>query len=194
MQIINHFLTITRHRHQVIKNCFKAGIPLRGLLHDLSKYTPTEFIAGARFYQGSRSPNEGEREAYGYSKAWIHHKGINKHHFEHWTDYNPKTRKIEGAPMPTKYVIEMFCDRVAASKIYMGDKYDNSSALKYFEKSRKTRMIHKRTSDMLEYLLLMLKYKGEDFTFSYIRRLDKSAPPESYNYMSDLIDKLHSKC
>ena len=194
MQIINHFLTITRHRHQVIKNCFKAGIPLRGLLHDLSKYTPTEFIAGARFYQGSRSPNEGEREAYGYSKAWIHHKGINKHHFEHWTDYNPKTRKIEGAPMPTKYVIEMFCDRVAASKIYMGDKYDDSSALMYFEKSRKTRMIHKRTSDMLEYLLLMLKYKGEDFTFSYIRRLDKSAPPESYKYMSDLIDKLHSKC
>lgn len=194
MQIINHFLTITRHRHQVIKNCFKAGIPLRGLLHDLSKYTPIEFIAGARFYQGSRSPNEGEREAYGYSKAWIHHKGINKHHFEHWTDYNPKTRKIEGAPMPTKYVIEMFCDRVAASKIYMGDKYDDSSALKYFEKSRKTRMIHKRTSDMLEYLLLMLKYKGEDFTFSYIRRLDKSAPPESYKYMSDLIDKLHSKC
>ena len=194
MQIINHFLTITRHRHQVIKNCFKAGIPLRGLLHDLSKYTPTEVIAGARFYQGSRSPNEGEREAYGYSKAWIHHKGINKHHFEHWTDYNPKTRKIEGAPMPTKYVIEMFCDRVAASKIYMGDKYDDSSALKYFEKSKKTRMIHKRTSDMLEYLLLMLKYKGEDFTFSYIRRLDKSAPPESYKYMSDLIDKLHSKC
>ena len=194
MQIINHFLTITRHRHQVIKNCFKAGIPLRGLLHDLSKYTPTEFIAGARFYQGSRSPNEGEREAYGYSKAWIHHKGINKHHFEHWTDYNTKTRKIEGAPMPTKYVIEMFCDRVAASKIYMGDKYDDSSALMYFEKSRKTRMIHKRTSDMLEYLLLMLKYKGEDFTFSYIRRLDKSAPPESYKYMSDLIDKLHSKC
>lgn len=194
MQIINHFLTITRHRHQVIKNCFKAGIPLRGLLHDLSKYTPTEFIAGARFYQGSRSPNEGEREAYGYSKAWIHHKGINKHHFEHWTDYNPKTRKIEGAPMPTKYVIEMFCDRVAASKIYMGDKYDDSSALMYFEKSRKTRMIHKRTSDMLEYLLLMLKYKGEDFTFSYIRRLDKYAPPESYKYMSDLIDKLHSKC
>ena len=194
MQIINHFLTITRHRHQVIKNCFKAGIPLRGLLHDLSKYTPIEFIAGARFYQGSRSPNEGEREAYGYSKAWIHHKGINKHHFEHWTDYNPKTRKIEGAPMPTKYVIEMFCDRVAASKIYMGDKYDDSSALMYFEKSRKTRMIHKRTSDMLEYLLLMLKYKGEDFTFSYIRRLDKSAPPESYKYMSDLIDKLHSKC
>ncbi len=194
MQIINHFLTITRHRHQVIKNCFKAGIPLRGLLHDLSKYTPTEFIAGARFYQGSRSPNEGEREAYGYSKAWIHHKGINKHHFEHWTDYNPKTRKIEGAPMPTKYVIEMFCDRVAASKIYMGDKYDDSSALMYFEKSRNTRMIHKRTSDMLEYLLLMLKYKGEDFTFSYIRRLDKSAPPESYKYMSDLIDKLHSKC
>lgn len=193
MQIINHFLTITKHRHQVIKNCFLAGIPIRGLLHDLSKYTPVEFIAGARYYQGNRSPNEGERDAYGYSKAWIHHKGINKHHFEHWTDYNPKTRRTEGAPMPTKFVIEMFCDRVAASKIYMGDKYSDESALLYFEKGRKTRMIHKRTSDMLEYLLLMLKYKGEKFTFKYIRRLDKSAPPESFKYMSDLVDKLRLK-
>lgn len=193
MQIINHFITITRHRHQVIKNCFMAGIPIRGLLHDLSKYTPAEFIAGAKFYQGNRSPNESEREAYGYSKAWIHHKGINKHHFEHWTDYNPKTRRTEGAPMPTRFVIEMFCDRVAASKIYMGDKYSDDSVLMYFEKGRKTRIIHKRTSDMLEYLLLMLKFKGEKFTFRYIRCLDKSAPPESFKYMSDLVDKLHSK-
>ena len=72
---LKHFLTITNHRHKVMFNCLRAGIPLRGLLHDLSKYTPTEFIPGAKYFQGSRSPNEGEREAYGYSKAWIHHKG-----------------------------------------------------------------------------------------------------------------------
>lgn len=193
MQIINHFLTITKHRHEVIKNCFKAGIPIRGLLHDLSKYTPSEFIVGAKYFQGTRSPNEGEREDYGYSKAWIHHKGVNKHHFEHWTDYNPKTRNLEGVPMPTKYVIEMFCDRVAASKIYNKDSYTDAKPYEYFDKGRATRLISKRTSDMIEYLLLMLREKGEDFTFSYIRSLDKTLPPEKFQYMSDLVDKVHSK-
>ena len=46
---LNHFKTITRHRHQVIRNCFKAGIPWQGLRHDLSKYSPTEFLEGARY-------------------------------------------------------------------------------------------------------------------------------------------------
>ncbi|MCD8327858.1 MAG: DUF5662 family protein [Ruminococcus sp.] len=193
MQVINHFLTITRHRHEVIKNCFRAGIPLQGLLHDLSKYTPSEFIVGAKYYQGNRSPNEGEREEYGYSKAWIHHKGVNKHHFEHWTDYNPKTKKLEGVEMPTRYVIEMFCDRVAASKIYNGDNYTDATAYNYFDKGRKTRLINKRTSDMIEYLLLMLKEKGKSYTFAYIRRLDKSLPPKCFKYMSDFVDKRHAK-
>ena len=82
MHPIRHFRTITRHRHKVIANCFRAGIGWQGLFHDLSKYSPTEFWPGARYYQGTRSPNEIEREKYGYSPAWLHHKGRNRHHFE----------------------------------------------------------------------------------------------------------------
>lgn len=89
-----HFCTITRHRHQVIRHCRKAGILWQGLRHDLSKYTPTEFIPGARYYIGTRSPNEGERQDKGYSLAWMHHKGRNRHHFEYWTDYVPPTRRM----------------------------------------------------------------------------------------------------
>ena len=85
---VRHFITITRHRHKVIYHCAKAGILWQGLFHDLSKYSPTEFVEGMKFYQGTRSPNERAREVYGYSKAWIHHKGRNKHHFEYWTDYS----------------------------------------------------------------------------------------------------------
>ncbi|MCQ2436752.1 MAG: DUF5662 family protein, partial [Clostridia bacterium] len=51
MNIFGHFKTITSHRHKVMVNCFRAGIPWRGLLHDLSKYSPREFIYGARYYQ-----------------------------------------------------------------------------------------------------------------------------------------------
>ena len=101
-----HFRTITKHRHKVIANCFRAGIFWQGLRHDLSKDSPTEFIPGAKYYQGGkRSPNESARETYGYSKAWLHHKGRNRHHFEFWTDYNPKTKKLEAVQMPTQVVV-----------------------------------------------------------------------------------------
>ncbi len=173
MHPIKHFLTITHHRHKVIANCFRAGIPMRGLLHDLSKYSPTEFINGAKYYLGDRSPNEGEREDYGYSKAWLHHKGRNRHHFEYWTDYNPRTRMLEPVEMPRKFLIEMFCDRVAASKIYNKRNYTDSKPLEYFMKAKGKRIIHPKTSDELELLLRMLEEKGESETFKYIRKTGK---------------------
>ena len=166
---IGHFKTITKHRHAVIRNCFKAGIGFQGLGHDLSKYSPEEFLRGAKYYIGTRSPNELEREEFGYSTAWLHHKGRNKHHFEYWADYNPKERKVMPVEMPKKYVVEMFCDRVAASKIYNGDKYNDSFPLEYFLKGRDKRSIHPKTSDDIEMLLRMLSEKGEDETFRYIR-------------------------
>ena len=165
-----HFKTITRHRHQVIKHCRKAGILWQGLFHDLSKYSPTEFIPGAKYFQGNRSPNEAEREKYGYSLAWMHHKGRNKHHFEYWTDYNKQTRKLMPVRMPKRYVVEMFCDRVAASKTYLGDKYNSGSPLEYFLKGKPRRSMEENTSQEIEKLLTMLKEKGEKKTFSYIRK------------------------
>ena len=164
-----HFVTITRHRHAVICHCAKAGIFCQGLLHDLSKYTPEEFLPGAEYYQGTRSPNEQERIACGCSRAWMHHKGRNKHHFEYWTDYNPYTRKMEPVKMPLRYVIEMFCDRVAAGKIYNGDNYTNGDPLAYYLKGKTHRFIHPETAAFLERLLRMLKAKGEDWTFAWIR-------------------------
>lgn len=170
-----HLTTVVKHRHAVIKHCKKAGILSRGLLHDLSKFSPSEFIAGVKFYQGGkRSPNEREREVYGYSKAWMHHKGRNKHHFEYWTDYNLQTRKVEPVKMPLKYFVEMFCDRVAASKVYLKDKYNDSEPLKYFLKVKNLRFLHHETAQDLENLLTMLSEKGEDETFAYIRSLVKN--------------------
>ncbi|MFR5051132.1 MAG: DUF5662 family protein [Ruminococcus bicirculans (ex Wegman et al. 2014)] len=155
------------------KNCYKAGILWQGLRHDLSKYSPEEFLKGCKYYQGTRSPHEAEREEYGFSYGWMHHKGRNKHHFEYWTDYDLRTKLMTPVKMPLKYVKEMFCDRVAASKIYMKDKYDDGAPLAYFLRAKKTRAIHPETSDLLEKLLTMLRDKGEDYTFAYIRRLKK---------------------
>lgn len=168
---IKHFCTITKHRHTVMLHCFKAGIFGRGLLHDLSKYSPTEFIAGIKYYQGTRSPNEAEREDVGYSAAWLHHKGKNRHHFEYWNDVNPKTKVYAPVKMPLKFVKEMFCDRVAASKIYQGKNYTDSHPFEYFARGKARSYMHEETADLLEKLLIMLKEKGEKETFKYIKAL-----------------------
>lgn len=170
---IKHFRTITKHRHKVIAHCAKAGIFWQGLRHDLSKYSPAEFRYGAKYYQGTRSPNVGERETKGYSEAWLHHKGRNRHHFEYWSDYDPVTRRMQPVKMPLRYVAEMFCDRVAASKIYKGRDYKDSDPLDYFLGGKSVRVIHPETSELLEKLLRMLSDEGEKPTFEYLKKMLK---------------------
>ena len=110
MKIWQHFKTITHHKWLVMCGCFRVGLYWQGLTHDLSKYSPTEFLNGAKYYQGTRSPNNAEREDKGYSEAWMHHKGRNRHHYEYWTDMNPATKSYESLPMPRKYLVEMVMD------------------------------------------------------------------------------------
>ena len=170
---LGHFKTITKHRHAVIRHCAKAGILWQGLFHDMSKYSLTEFVPGARYYVGTRSPNELEREEKGFSIAWIHHKGRNRHHFEYWTDYNPKTKQNEPVKMPLRFVMEMVCDRIAASKIYQGKNYTDKHPLEYFMRGKPTRVIHKETSDLVEKLLILLAEHGEEVTFACMKELLK---------------------
>ena len=142
-------MTDTHHKLLVMKGCFAGGLYKQGLLHDLSKYSPAEFLVGARYFQGDRSPNDAERKTIGYSTAWLHHKGRNKHHHEYWTDYclDAPDKIIAPVPMPEPYVIEMFIDRIAASKIYSGDSYTDASPLHYYQKSkeRAPRLLHDKT-------------------------------------------------
>ena len=168
-----HFKTITHHRFLVMAGCFRVGLIRQGLTHDLSKYSPTEFWEGARYYQGNRSPNAAEREDKGYSEAWMHHKGRNRHHYEYWTDMNRQTRSYESVPMPKRYLAEMVMDRIAACKTYEGKAYTPASALNYFLKSRERELMHPKTREELEVLLRMLQDRGEGETFRYIRRMLK---------------------
>lgn len=166
-----HFKTVTRHRHEVIRNCFRAGIGFQGLFHDLSKYMPAEFIPGVKYYQGDRSPNEMERETIGYSNAWMHHKGRNRHHYEYWNDYNPRTKRIEAVKMPPRYFVEMVCDRIAASKIYYGDNYTDESSLNYYMRKKGKMFINRDTERDLEKILRILAFSGEKKTFRILRRI-----------------------
>ena len=171
MKAWKHFCTITRHRHQVIRHCWQAGILWQGLRHDLSKYSPTEFLVGCKYYQGNMSPNNAERVARGYSSAWLHHKGRNKHHMEYWIDYSvDKEKGICGMEIPVKYVVEMYIDRVSAAKNYQKGAYTDRSPLEYYENGKSIHILHPNTRELLERLLTMLAEEGEKATYEYIRR------------------------
>ena len=170
MKAWKHFKTITYHKYLVCKGCFKVGLYRQGLLHDMSKYSPSEFLVGARYFQGDRSPNNAEREAIGYSSAWLHHKGRNKHHYEYWCDYSSRVPGgILTVPMPDRYIAEMFMDRVAACKVYKKEAYTDCSPLEYYQMGKDPAPMHEYTREVLEKLLIMLAEKGEKETCQYIR-------------------------
>lgn len=170
MNFIGHFKTITRHKLLVMKYCFKIGLYKQGLMHDMSKYMPSEFLVGVKYYKGTESPNNVERRQTGVSMAWLHHKGRNKHHFEYWIDYSAnRDEGTVGMKMPVKYVAEMFCDRLAASKNYKGKDYTDAYPLEYYLRSKHRIIIHPETAGILEKMLVMLKDNGEDAVFEYIK-------------------------
>lgn len=172
MNFFKHLKTVCRHRRQVRKNCFKVGLVKQGLTHDLSKFSPSEFIPGVKYWQGNRSPQARERELFGYSPAWLHHKGRNKHHFEYWTDLGASGQIIP-VDMPPKYFAEMICDRVAASKVYKGKDYTDRSPLEYFEGRKENLFMHHDTAERLEYFLRLLADKGEKTMFGELKKYVK---------------------
>lgn len=176
----HHFRTITHHRHLVMYHCFRAGIPLQGLVHDLSKYSPTEFLVGAKYYQGTFSPNVVERKNKGVSYAWIHHKGKNKHHFEYWFDNSPNGYTMVPVKMPTKYLIEMICDRLAACKTYLGENYKDSSALEYANRHNYSQLMHPETEASLKEILTLFAEQGETAGFRYLRKLRRQDLKHSF--------------
>lgn len=176
-----HFKTITRHKILVTKGCFAIGLYKQGLLHDLSKYSPVEFIPGVKYYQGFRSPINQEKEEKGYSLGWLHHKGRNKHHFEYWIDFSPNPGEgLVGLKMPRRYLAEMFIDRISAGKIYKGNQFTPNDPYLYFLNGKNKCLMHQDTSDMLEKLLLMYRDKGEEDTFDYIKNVFLKNPDADY--------------
>ena len=166
MKALGHLQTITKHKWKVMKLCFRIGLYKQGLLHDMSKYAWCEFSTGMKYYQGDKSPNSVERREKGYSLAWLHHKGRNKHHWEFWVDF---TRTgLQPAKMPTRYVLEMFCDRIAASQTYKGKKYRDTFPLAYYENGKHSYIMHPQTRQFLEHLLHYLHDHGLDETIQYI--------------------------
>lgn len=173
-----HLQTIRTHRRYVRKACFKMGIPIQGLLHDLSKYSKTE-MSICKYATGKRSPHDVAREELGYSPSWYHHMHKNKHHFEYWYDIGHCNKEgvIQILPikMPYKYVIECFCDMLGASKVYNKDKWTPSMLYDFWiTKTISEFKIHEDTKNLLEILFSSLRDLGEKEFFKKYKEVKKT--------------------
>ena len=162
-----HLHTVNHHRLLVCRLCFKVGLYRQGLTHDLSKYSLTEFVPGVRYFQGYRSPIVAEIREKGYSEAWLHHKGRNRHHWQYWITV--KKGQYEALEMPVKYIKEMACDRIAACMVYEKEKYHRSSALEFLEKSKEKELIPEHTLQLLREMLKVVAENDLDDALKIIR-------------------------
>lgn len=152
-----HLHTINKHRFKVFILCTKVGIPIHGLIHDLSKYSPIEFLEGVKYFQGNYSPIVNCKKENGYSLAWIHHKNHNKHHYEYWYDYESK---IETPIIPFKYFLEMLCDTLAAGQTYQGKKWTKEYQLTYWNETKDKTKMNKNMKKLLDNIYKDISING----------------------------------
>ena len=160
--ILRHGALVLRHKWGVFKNCAKCGMPFRGIVHDLSKFSPTEFFESAKYFQGNRSPIGACRRATGMSRAWLHHKGRTRHHIEYWQDFEC----AEHPMMPYKYAVECVCDKLAATKTYAGKDYDKALPLRHWERYGSRVIGNPRTLAFVEAVFIDVAEHGEKFVLS----------------------------
>jgi hypothetical protein len=151
-KFFGHLKTVLTHKRWVYYYMSRLGYPWRGLMHDMSKFSPEEFFDSVKYWDGKRSPVLVAKERTGISMSWLHHRGRNKHHYEYWID------KLDqgGVPhkIPFKYVVEMVCDWLAACRTYEGQT-ENIFEKEYnwwCNKSKEAK-IHNETKQLLHRLL-----------------------------------------
>lgn len=166
-----HFIKILTHKYWVCYYCFKCHLYWQGIIHDLSKFSFIEFFESAKYYQGNISPIDACKKENGISLAWMHHKGINKHHFEYWIDFSSTNpNKVFPQKMPKKYAIEMLCDYIGAGRAYNGKNFTFEGELKWWKKKKKVVFMHEDTilyiSKCLEKLALLEKENNIQLFFN----------------------------
>ena len=136
-RFIGHTKTVIKHKYWVWYYMNKCGFKWgwRGLWHDMSKFSPTEFWESVKYYSGTRSPIDACKEENGISMAWMHHKGRNPHHYEYWMDNFDKGG--ESKEMPWRYKVEMICDYLAAARAYMGKNFSYVAEYEWWMKKLK---------------------------------------------------------
>ena len=177
--IINHTKNIIKHKKYVFDYACKAGIPFQGLTHDLSKFSPTEFIESVMYYKEGSSPLKESKKANGYSMAKLHHCHLNKHHYEYWQDdYDYGCKPLI---MPYKYVLELICDYLAAAKVYYKDSFSYKKEYEWFMEHKYNNKAICMHSAILEFIKLIFEQMGKDNSDSVL---------EKHSFMKELYNTI----
>ena len=176
-KILNHWRTIHKHRKWVRYYCFLAGIPWRGITHDLSKYSFHEWVESARYYTGTHSPIEEAKKQQGYSRAWLHHRGRNPHHWAYWADNFSEGLMVHC--MPQKDFVEMVCDFLAAGRAYSGSLFTYSEEYKWWlnERENGCKAMNEKNKRMLDIIFSDLE-KAENPMITHALRSQVKTPEE----------------
>lgn len=172
LNLFRHINTVLKHKWQVFKLCVRAGIPWQGITHDLSKFSIEELKESVKYYNGKKSPLALAKQENGYSIAWLHHAGRNKHHYEYWYDYeapNPTP------PIPYKYIVEMICDSLAAGITYKGKEWTKEYQLSYWNRVKDMARISNELRAMLDEVYTKVAEEGID------KVINKKRLKEIYN-------------
>lgn len=130
---------LIRHRWFVMLACFREGLYWQGLIHDWSKFLPSEFIPYAWYFYGEKLPSiyeshgdhrnmvfasglYKERVEADFDMAWLRHQKCNPHHWQYWV-LMEDSGKVAALEMPHKYRVEMLCDWQGAGRAITG-KFD----------------------------------------------------------------------
>lgn len=144
MKVLKYIRYLIKHKWYVFIECCKMGMPLRGILHDLSKLSLSEFIPYMeRFY--------GDRNRPDFDYAWLKHQKRNPHHWQYWILQNDEDG-VKILPIPDKYRKEMLCDWKGAGKA-QGFKAEDDCK-KWYLKNKDKIIIHDETRRWIEEQLL----------------------------------------
>lgn len=155
MKHLKYLSYVLRHKWFVFLECCKNGIPILGLLHDWSKFRPSEWNPYADHFYGKGTGIKTGRDETGYYKAgdtgdlafdfaWLLHQKRNKHHWQYW--FLPED---DGGfvlfELPLKYAKEMLCDWKGA-----GMAQGTPDTKKWYEKNKEKIQLHEKTRLWIE--------------------------------------------
>ena len=168
MIYLNYLKSLLKHKRFVFVECCRLGIPWLGVVHDWSKFLPSEFIPYARYFYGNyparadihgdmrnilpdRYTAEGVKAA--FNVAWLHHQKRNRHHWQYWLLVNdsdePKQRAL---PMPDRYRREMLADWIGAGRAYGKQEQNNNNldTQQWYLDNRDKLILHPETRQWIE--------------------------------------------
>lgn len=165
MNFFKHLWVVIKHKYNVLNFASKLGIFWTGLVHDLTKFSPTEFGRSVKYFDGRRSPTIVERKEHdNFSYICVAHTGRNKHHWQYWVDYTRDDIVVNRMPFVNS--LEYVADVLSASKVYNPKEFNYMVAYNYFKEHSKTYLQHPATK---EFILWCIK-EINDYGFKAVKK------------------------